>query len=31
LPTGVKAVSQENITLATASKPAGAEVAPAAE
>jgi large subunit ribosomal protein L25 len=31
LPTGVKAVSQENITLATASKPAGAEAAPAAE
>lgn len=31
LPTGVKAVSQENITLATASKPAGAaEAAPAA-
>lgn len=34
LPLGVKAVSQENITLATASKPAGAEAAaeaPAAE
>lgn len=31
LPLGVKAVSQENITLATASKPAGAAEAPAAE
>lgn len=30
LPLGVTATSQENITLATASKPAGAEAAPAA-